>query len=70
MKIKNKSNFQLVFELIFFKTFFWLLFQDCPLAGNTRRLFEVFFLLFNLVTSAITACNVGVFKKTLDTCNT
>ena len=50
---------------------FWLLlfhvscfmFHDCPLAGNKRRLFEIF-LLFNSITSAVTACNMGVFKKT------
>ena len=29
------------------------------LAGNKRRLFEIF-LLFNSITSAVTACNVGV----------
>ena len=37
---------------------------DCPLAGNARRIFMIFFLLFNSVTSAITAYNVDVFKKT------
>ena len=35
------------------------MFHDCPLAGNKRRLFEIF-LLFNSITSAVTACNVGV----------
>ena len=35
---------------------------SCPLAGNTRRLFEIL-LLFNSVTSAVTGYNVGVFKK-------
>ena len=43
-KIKKKSNFQLVFEpVISFKLFrFRLLFNDCPLAGNTQCLFLIF----------------------------
>ena len=63
---KKRSNFQLVFEpVIFFTLFlFWLfLFHYSPLARNTRSPFEIF-LLFNSVTSAVTAYNVGVFKKT------
>ena len=45
----------------FLKLFcFWLLLFH---VGNKRRLFEVF-LLFNSITSAVTACNMGVFKKT------
>ena len=48
------------------------MFYDCPLAGNTRCLFEIF-LLFKSVTSAVTVDNVGVLKQlfmilaTLDT---
>ena len=63
---KKGSKFQLVFEPVIFLTLFlfWLfLFHDSPLAGNTRSPFETF-LLFNSVTSAVTAYNVGVFKKT------
>ena len=54
-----------MFKLVIF-FLFWLVFciHDCPLAGNTQRLFQIFFLLFNLMTSAVTAYGVGVFKLT------
>ena len=62
----KKSNFKSCLNLCNFLKLFrfrLLLFNDCPLAGNTRCLFEIF-LLFNSITSAVTTCNVGVFKKT------
>ena len=44
---------------------FWLyLFYDCPLAQYTA-FFLRFLLLFYSVTSAVTVCNVGVFKPTV-----
>ena len=49
-KIKKESNFnQLVFEPVkIFKTFLFrlLLFHYCPLPGDTRRLFEIFSLIW------------------------
>ena len=62
----KKSNFNSCLNLCNFLKLFrfrLLLFNDCPLAGNTRCLFEIF-LLFNSITSAVTTCNVGVFTKT------
>ena len=55
----NRCNFWKLFRF----GYSCFMFHDCPLAGNKRRLFEIF-LLFNSITSAVTACNVGVFKKT------
>ena len=52
--------------VIFFKNFFPLaiLVHDCPLAGNTRRLFEI----FSAIESGNLCCNfidMVVFKTTV-----
>ena len=45
--IKKKSNFQLVLEPVSFELFLsWpVLFHDGLLAGNTRRLFDIFYVI-------------------------
>ena len=65
-KLKKKSNFQLVFEpVLFLKTFSHLAtLVSCfmiVLWLEINDVFLRFFLLFNSITSAVTACNVGVF---------
>ena len=63
-KLKRKVIFNSCLNLIIFLlSLCWLfMFHECPLAGNTWLLSEIFFLLFSLVTSAGTACNEGVSK--------
>ena len=41
IKMKKKSHFQLMFEPVIEVKFVAYYCHDCPLAGNTRRLFEI-----------------------------
>ena len=63
-KTKRKRSLQLVFEPVIFLKIFSLLVHDCPLAGNTRRLFEI----FSAIESGNLCCNcidMVVFKTTV-----
>ena len=53
--------------VIFFKTSSLTTFRvhDCPLVGNTRSRFGIFFPLYNSVTSAVISCKVSSFKPTV-----
>ena len=56
--------FESVISFFTFSDFWLFLIHDCPLAGKTRCLLEIF-LLFNTVNSAVTAYSVGVLKPTV-----
>ena len=71
VKIKKKRNFYSCLNLWFFSNLFS--FGYCFMIVLWLEIHGVFFemfLLFYSVTSAVTAYNVGVFKKTWDTSNT
>ena len=55
--------FESVISFFTFSDFWLFLIHDCPLAGKTRCLLEIFSV--NTVNSAATACNVGVLKPTV-----